>query len=132
MTPGRGYTPARLPAQFHDLLLPGSQLFNEDLYFGKLSWQLGDAHLVELTAKRRNEVAEISAGGSNSFEHGTDRKNTDDRAASSAASCAGSVPGGAIRCSTGCCDFTIAGPRSPGNGSPSMGGAAFGTGGSAA
>ena len=79
MTPGRGYTPARLPAQFHDLLLPGSQLFNEDLYFGKLSWQPGDAHLVELTAKRRNEVAEISAGGSNSFEHGTDRKNTDDR-----------------------------------------------------
>ena len=50
MTPGRGYSAATLPAQFQDLLLPGSQQFKEDLYFGKLSWQPGDNHLVELTA----------------------------------------------------------------------------------
>lgn len=79
MTPGRNYSPAMIPAQFQDLLLPGSQAFKEDLYFGKLSWQAGDNHLVELTAKRRDEVAEIAAGGANSFEHGTNRDNTDDR-----------------------------------------------------
>lgn len=56
------------------------------------------------------------------------RKNTDDHAASLATSRsarAGSTPPPGSRIFIGCCALTIAGPRSPGSGSPHTGGPGF-------
>ena len=53
-----------------------------------------------------------------------ERKNTEEPAAASASlrrASSGSWPGGAYVGVTGCCAFTMAGPRSPGSGGPSSG-----------
>lgn len=54
--------------------------FKQDMYFGKLTWQPGDAHLVELSAKRRDEVELTGIGdGPNVPSYGTHKNNDSTR-----------------------------------------------------
>ncbi|MDY6923028.1 MAG: TonB-dependent receptor [Pseudomonadota bacterium] len=46
--------------------------FEEDLYFGKLSWQPADAHLVDLSVTYRDEFDTRGIGGANSVERATE------------------------------------------------------------
>ncbi|MCE7031240.1 TonB-dependent receptor [Lysobacter sp. GX 14042] len=52
---GENVTVDRLPPHLRPLVGNNQATFNEDLYFGKLSWQATDTQLLELTAKRREE-----------------------------------------------------------------------------
>ena len=54
--------------------------FKEDLYFGKLTWQLGDAHLIELSAKIRKEDEITDIGdGPNTLSYGKTQINDSQR-----------------------------------------------------
>ncbi len=79
ITPGRGVPAAALPAEFQGLVGTGSEQFKEDLYFGKVDWLFGDDHYFELTFKKRSEVGQAGAGGTNTFEHSTDKENDETR-----------------------------------------------------
>ncbi|WP_242107800.1 TonB-dependent receptor [Luteimonas aquatica] len=61
---GANVNPADLTPELASYLTTTSAPFNEDLWFGKLTWQPGDAHLIELSAKVRDEtdVADIGSG----------------------------------------------------------------------
>jgi outer membrane receptor protein involved in Fe transport len=59
--------PPALAAQVGRTGLP----FDMDLFFGKLTWAPGDAHLVELSAKYRDETALAGIGGIQAGAHGT-------------------------------------------------------------
>lgn len=71
---------ANLPSQ---ILAPYDNLysrpFNQDTYFGKLSWQASDNHLVEFSARRRDEVGVSGIGGVNLPEAGTGLVNDETR-----------------------------------------------------
>lgn len=72
ITPGRNFSIDQLPAQFRDLARnTTSAPFQEDLFFGKLSWTPGENHLVELTAKYRDEDELTNLGGVNTASFGT-------------------------------------------------------------
>ena len=73
---GGGFPSALLPPELSALTGPTSSPFTENLWFGKLTWQPGDAHLVELSTKYRNEDELTSIGGQNTNSYGT-RKNND-------------------------------------------------------
>ncbi|MBF6024509.1 TonB-dependent receptor [Lysobacter niastensis] len=49
---------------------PTSEPFNEDLWFGKLTWQVNDNNLVELSAKDRKEDEITDLGGLNTDSYG--------------------------------------------------------------
>ena len=53
--------------------------FHEDTYFGKLTWQAGDANLVELSAKRRTEQELTGFGGQSPLQYGTAKDNNSTR-----------------------------------------------------
>ncbi|WP_448228288.1 TonB-dependent receptor domain-containing protein [Pseudoxanthomonas mexicana] len=53
--------------------------FNEELWFGKLSWTPGDAHLVEFTVKDRKEDDLVNIGGMNTASYATSRTGSDKR-----------------------------------------------------
>lgn len=75
--PGSSYSgplPARLQGLIGNFTLP----FEEDLVFAKIDWTPGDAHLIELSAKLRDE-SELVFGESEAPEHATDKKNEDAR-----------------------------------------------------
>lgn len=55
------FDPSVLPAELASVYGADSVPFNQDLYFGKLSLQLGEAHLVELSMRYRQEDS-ISPG----------------------------------------------------------------------
>ncbi|WAC63758.1 TonB-dependent receptor [Pseudoxanthomonas sp. SL93] len=70
--PGRQFEIEDLPAQFQEEARSTTNApFKEDLYFGKISWTPGDAHLVELTAKRREEDETTNIGGVNLGSYAT-------------------------------------------------------------
>ncbi|MEH6413979.1 TonB-dependent receptor [Pseudomonas sp. CGJS7] len=72
ITPGRNYRVDQLPAQFQDMARQSiSAPFKEDLYFGKIDWSPGDAHLIEFTAKYRKEDELTNIGGARVGEYGT-------------------------------------------------------------
>ena len=72
VTPGRQFTVDQLPPELQDLArATTSAPFKEDLYFGKLSWTPGDAHLVELTTKYREEDELTNVGGTRLASYGT-------------------------------------------------------------
>ena len=72
ITPGRNFSIDQLPAQFQDLARnTTSAPFQEDLFFGKLSWTPGENHLVELTGKYRDEDELTNLGGVNTASYGT-------------------------------------------------------------
>lgn len=68
--------PPDLAAQVRTLNAP----FNEDLYFGKLTWTPGENHLFELTGKYRNESEVTNVGnGANTASFGSTKDNQEKR-----------------------------------------------------
>jgi hypothetical protein len=55
--------------------------FEEDLFFGKLSWQIDDRQFLDLSVKFRDETELTGFGGQNTPEYGTDKDNTETRIA---------------------------------------------------
>lgn len=53
--------------------------FDEELWFGKLSWTPGDAHLIEFTVKDRKEDDLVNIGGINTASYATTRAGKDTR-----------------------------------------------------
>ena len=70
---GQSYTVAQLPANLAALANATSGApFNEDLYFGKIDWEPGDNHLIEISAKYRKEDELTNIGsGPNTASYGT-------------------------------------------------------------
>ncbi|WP_296281205.1 TonB-dependent receptor [Pseudoxanthomonas sp.] len=68
-----------LPAGVRAQLGPTTQPFNEDLYFGKLSWDVGDNDRLELSAKYRDEEGVSGAGGTTTDSAAKVNFNTDKR-----------------------------------------------------
>lgn len=74
------FDPARLTQELSSLLGSGAAPFDQKMYFGKMTWQAGDDHLVELTAKRRDEEELTSIGdGPNTPSYGTSKTNNSTR-----------------------------------------------------
>jgi outer membrane receptor protein involved in Fe transport len=68
-----------LPEDLAAMTGPSSTPFNEDLWFGKLTWQLGDASLIELSVKRREESEIKDIGGQNTESYGKTNNNDSTR-----------------------------------------------------
>lgn len=81
VTPGQGFasTPELLPPGLQPLVGAFSAPFKQDMYFGKLSWQPGDAHLVELTAKVRDETELGNFDGDRTRMYGSEKDNDERR-----------------------------------------------------
>lgn len=81
VTPGQGYASRadELPAAVQPLLGTFSAPFKQDMYFGKLTWTPGDAHLVEFTAKIREEEEFSNFDGTRTLQYGSLKENTDNR-----------------------------------------------------
>jgi outer membrane receptor protein involved in Fe transport len=78
--PDSNLNPADLTPELASYLTTASVPFDEDLWFGKLTWQAGDAHLVELTAKLREESELTGIGnGPNTPEYGKTNNNDSTR-----------------------------------------------------
>lgn len=62
---GRGFAPGDMPPEFIEAYGTGTVTspFKEDLWFGKINLQVGEAHLFELTGKYREESETIQVGG---------------------------------------------------------------------
>lgn len=58
----------RFTTQFADYIGTFALPFEEDLFFGKLSFQPADDHLVEFSVTYRDEADTTSVGGANTFE----------------------------------------------------------------
>lgn len=72
VTPGRNFPTDALPADLQQLVRnTTSAPFQEDLFFGKIDWSIGDNHLIELTAKYRDEDELTNIGGINTAPFGT-------------------------------------------------------------
>ncbi len=56
-----------------------SRPFKQDLYFGKLSWQVSDDHLIEFSARYRSEVNELDIGNQVAVSAGTGLNNNETR-----------------------------------------------------
>lgn len=76
---GAGYDVSKLPADIQSKLGGVSASFEEDLYFGKLSYVINDAQKIELTAKYRDETELTGVGGQRPLEYGTDKNNDEVR-----------------------------------------------------
>ena len=70
-----------LPPEVQALYGPQDVPFEEDLAFGKLSWQARDDDLLELSFQYRDEVQVDTVGGQRAAEHGRDAINKDQRVA---------------------------------------------------
>ncbi|WDS37749.1 TonB-dependent receptor [Pseudoxanthomonas sp.] len=68
-----------LPASVQAKYGPITRPFNEDLYFGKIDWEIGDNDRLELTAKVRREDSIDSVGGNTTAEAAKINKNSEDR-----------------------------------------------------
>ena len=72
ITPGRNFTIGQLPLALQPLARETiSAPFQEDLFFGKVDWSIGDNHLLELTGKYRDEDELTNIGGINTAAYGT-------------------------------------------------------------
>lgn len=72
--------PYPITPEIQGLLGTTNRPFNSDLYFGKLSWLPGDEHLVELTAKYREETEITGVGdGPNTESYGAAKGNDETR-----------------------------------------------------
>ena len=80
VTPGRDYAIGDLPPEYQlSALLTGGSPFKQDLFFGKLSFAPGDAHLFEFSAKLREEDDIVNVGGVNTIGSATTRAGKDNR-----------------------------------------------------
>lgn len=68
-----------LPAAAKAALGPANNPFTEDLYFGKLDWEISDRDRFDLTAKYRDENAVNNVGGQTAATGGIQSRNTDKR-----------------------------------------------------
>lgn len=66
-------------APFLTYLGPTSSPFEEDLFFGKIDWSIGDFHLVEFTAKVRDENEIYEIGDRNTASYAAIKDNTETR-----------------------------------------------------
>jgi outer membrane receptor for ferrienterochelin and colicin len=66
----------RFTTMFADYIGTFGTPFEEDLFFGKLSWQPADGHLVDLSLTYRDEADVTGVGGANSFERATGLQQT--------------------------------------------------------
>lgn len=66
----------RFTNMFGDYIGTFATPFEEDLFFGKLSWQPAEGHLVDLSVTYRDEADVTSVGGANSFERATGLQQT--------------------------------------------------------
>ena len=78
---GRGYSIAELPGQFQSEYGSGTVTapFKEDLYFGKVSWSIGQDHYFELTGKYREESETIQVDGQRLPSRATNNTNEETR-----------------------------------------------------
>ncbi|BCT94038.1 membrane protein [Lysobacter helvus] len=79
ITPGQMYGGFALPANLQQFTGPLSSPFDEDLWFGKLTWQPDGDNLVELSLKQRNETEITGIGGQDTFDYGTSKQNDSTR-----------------------------------------------------
>ena len=77
--PGGNYPLALLPPELAALTGPTNSPFDEDLWFGKLTWQPGEAHLIELSTKYRDEQEITGIGGASTDSYGSSKDNTSTR-----------------------------------------------------
>ncbi len=81
ITPGRQFAVNDLPPEFREAAsAPAAAPFKEDLYFGKIDWTIGEAHLLELTMKRREEDELTNVGNANTLSYGTLKTGEETRA----------------------------------------------------
>ena len=73
------FDPSQLPAELQAYYGPTSSPFKQDIYFAKLSFQPGDAHLFELSTRVRDETSLSGIGGTNTPGFGTDLINDETR-----------------------------------------------------
>lgn len=66
--PGLSLPVSFFPAEYQGVFGSASQTFNEDLYFGKLTFAPTSRDLFEVSAKYRDESGEGFGSGSNAFE----------------------------------------------------------------
>jgi outer membrane receptor protein involved in Fe transport len=64
---------------FLQFLGPTTSPFDEDLFFGKIDWSVGDYHLLELTAKLRDESEIQEIGDRNAPSYAATKDNTEMR-----------------------------------------------------
>ncbi len=79
INPGENVPVSALPAEARALVGPTTVPFDEDLYFGKLTWTPDQNNLFELTGKYRKESQIDGIGGVNTYAFGSTRKNDDTR-----------------------------------------------------
>ena len=70
----------QVPPEYQYLLGGTSTPFNQDLYFGKLSFQVDESNLLELTMRYRDESSLSGIGGVNTPSYGNDFVNDETRA----------------------------------------------------
>jgi len=80
VVPGRrialgDYLPESVQAKFGPVTRP----FNEDLYFGKIDWDVGDNDRLEFSAKVRKEDSRDSVGGTTTADAAKNNKNEESR-----------------------------------------------------
>ncbi len=68
-----------LPQGVQDQFGPVSRPFNEDLYFGKIDWEIGDNDRLEFSAKIRREDSRDSVGGNTTARAAKNNANREDR-----------------------------------------------------
>ena len=78
--PPSRFPPGQLPAEYQRLVGGTSTPFKQNLYFGKISFQPGDTHLFELSARYRDESSLSGIGGINTVSYGNDFVNDETRA----------------------------------------------------
>ncbi|MDZ3832805.1 MAG: TonB-dependent receptor [Sphingopyxis sp.] len=68
ITPGFNLPVSYFPSKYQGVFGPTNATFNEDLYFGKLSFQPTSSDLIELSGRHRRESGEFLSSGINSRE----------------------------------------------------------------
>ncbi|MBP3985070.1 TonB-dependent receptor [Pseudoxanthomonas helianthi] len=68
-----------LPSNVQSVFGPVSQPFDEDLYFAKIDWDIGENDRVELSAQVRDETQVDDIGNQRAADHGRDFINKDTR-----------------------------------------------------
>lgn len=81
VTPGRNFAIDELPPQFQPIALAtDSAPFQQDLFFGKLTWTPDDTNLIELSYRKRDEDELTGIGGENTAAFGSFKEVGDTRA----------------------------------------------------
>lgn len=74
------FNAALLTPELQSYLGTSGAPFDQETYFGKLTWQLNDDHLLELSAKHRSEEEQTGIGdGPNTHDYGSSKSNDSTR-----------------------------------------------------